>query len=43
MAILSLFDSTSSAAAGKAMTRILTGLADSWWYDTNCVIDGVLG
>ncbi len=43
IAILSLFDSSSSAAAGKALTRILTALADSWWYDTNCVIDGILG
>ena len=43
MAIESLFDSSSSVAAGKALSRILTALAGSWWYDTNCVIDGVLG
>ena len=43
MAIEGLFDSSSSVAAGKAMTRILTALADSWWYDSNCVIDGLLG
>ena len=43
MAIFNLFDSSSSVAYGKAIARILTALASSWWFDTNCIIDGILG
>ena len=38
-----MFDSTSNAAVGRMLARVLTALSDSWWFNTNCIVDGMLG
>ena len=42
-AILELFDSSSASALGRMFSRIASSMTYSWWYKTNCIIDGILG
>ena len=42
-AIEKLTDSSSSAGQGRMIARIVTSLTDSWWFNTNCIVDGMLG
>ena len=42
-AIQKLFDSSSSAGPGRMLARVVTALTDSWWFNTNCIVDGMLG
>ena len=25
------------------IARVVTSLTDSWWFNTNCIVDGLLG
>ena len=42
-AIAELFDYQSASALGRMGSRIGSAMTYSWWYKTNCIIDGILG
>ena len=40
---LGFFDTNIQSEPGRMLVRILTSLTDSWWFNTNCIVDGMLG
>ena len=40
---IGFFDSSSSSEPGRMLVRIIASLTDSWWFNTNCIVDGILG
>ena len=38
-----LFDYKQAAVIGRTIIRVLTAMANDFFYRTNCVIDGILG
>ena len=37
------FNYESGSALGRMYSRVMTSMIYSWWYKTNCIVDGFLG
>ena len=42
-AISALWDPSSTEAQGRMVSRVATSMLETWWYKTNCIVDGFLG
>ena len=38
-----LFSPTSSVGYTRMFVRVLTSMAENWWYKTECIMDGYRG